>query len=381
MNHPDSFMDQGQSPDTKKIVPEHTSSKKKWYTGIGILLLLLIGGAIYFLSSPNSTSQRIAKDLVSQVEQKGSVGEEREDFGSFALMTIPFLREKTYTSTLAALVPAYDGENYAAYTTYYLSDGLKVNGLLTKPTGDVPKEGWPAIVFVHGYIPPASYATLGEAYSSYVDYLARNGFVVFKIDLRGHGQSEGEPGGAYYSSDYISDVLHAYSALENASFVNKKAIGLWGHSMAGNVSMRSWAVKKHIPAVVIWAGAVYTYEDMREYGITDSSYQPSPNMAQRSRKRQELFEKFGSPSAQAVFWKEVAPVNYLSELRGALQLHHAVDDDVVSINYSRNLNTILKNSSLPHAFYEYPSGGHNISGPSFSEAMERTVDFYKTHLK
>jgi|GEM_PF-5243986 len=29
---------------------------------------------------------------------------------------------------------------------------------------------------------------------------------------------------------------------------------------------------------------------------------------------------------------------------------------------------------------EYPSGGHNINGASFSVAMQRTVDFYKKHL-
>ena len=47
-----------------------------------------------------------------------------------------------------------------------------------------------------------------------MDYLAQNGFVVFKIDLRGHGDSEGEPGGGYFGADYVTDTLNAHSALE-----------------------------------------------------------------------------------------------------------------------------------------------------------------------
>lgn len=348
-----------------------------------VVLFFLIGGVVgyIYLISTHQTPKAALKEIVEVVKPQFAAEEPTPTPMPFAEMTIPYLRTQRYTSQLNDLETAYDGSNYTAYTTSYKSDGYKVNGLLTRPTGEAPDDGWPAIVFVHGYIPPTSYETQGQAYASYVDYLASNGFVVFKIDLRGHGNSEGEPSGAYYSSDYIVDVLNAYSALENASFVNPKAIGLWGHSMAGNVTMRSWAVKKQIPAVVIWAGAVYTYEDMLQYGITDSSYQPVPNSVQRQRRRQAMYESFGSPSAKVKFWQEVAPITYLNELQGAIEIHHAVDDDVVSIAYSRDLNSLLEKTSLPHEFFEYSSGGHNISGQSFNEAMQRTVSFYTTHLK
>ena len=47
------------------------------------------------------------------------------------------------------------------------------------------------IVFNHGYIPPAEYRTT-ERYVAYVDGFARNGYIVFRPDYRGHDQSEGE---------------------------------------------------------------------------------------------------------------------------------------------------------------------------------------------
>lgn len=297
----------------------------------------------------------------------------------FIELTIPHLRERPYESSLSELKQTSNNSTYISYLTSYSSDGFRINGLLTKPVGEMPEDGWPAIVFVHGYIPPANYKTLVN-YSSYVDFLARNGFVVFKIDLRGHADSEGEAGGGYFGSDYIIDTLNARAALSSSDFVNPEKIGIWGHSMAGNITLRSM-VSSDTPAVVILAGAVYTYDDRVKYGINDSSFSPNQFSPGRTSKRQELFEKYGSPSAQSIFWKQVIPTNYLDDVKGAIQIHHAVDDNVVSIGYSRDLMEILGRTSIVHELHEYKSGGHNFTGQSFTQAMQRTVDFFKNHLK
>lgn len=272
-----------------------------------------------------------------------------------------------------------DSGSYMSYTTSYDSDELTIYGLLTIPKGEMPLEGWPAIVFVHGYIPPAEYRTTSN-YASYVDSLASNGFVVFKIDLRGHDQSEGEPGGAYYSSDYVIDTLNARAALQTVDFVNPKRIGLWGHSMAGNVVMRSLVARPEIPAVVMWAGAGYTYADLLAYRITDTSWRRPSESVERTRGRQALRETHGEFSADHPFWKQVAVTEYLSDIKGAIEIHHAVDDAVVNIEYSRNLIKLLDATSVAHTLYEYAGGGHNISGGYYSTAMSRTVEFFQKHL-
>ncbi len=298
----------------------------------------------------------------------------------FQEMTIPYLRKRQYVSTLGSRQHSYERATYTAYVTSYNSDGLTINGLLTVPKGEKPAGGYPAIVFVHGYIAPSIYRTL-ERYGDYVDYLARNGFVVFKIDLRGHGDSEGTPGGGYYSSDYVVDTLNAYAALQRSDFVDGNKIGLWGHSMAGNILMRSFAVKPEIPAVVIWAGAGYTYKDLLEYRLNDTSYRPPQNNTERQRLRQQLFDTHGQFDEKSPFWSQVAVTQYLPDLRGALSLHHAVDDTVVSIEYSRNLKTLLDQTSVPHELFEYANGGHNITGSGWVSAMQRTVEFYKKYLQ
>jgi len=364
-------------PERVPIQPEQ--KKNVWNLRIATLLgIIILAFAAYFLARPTTNKiQSINSDLGSKLLNKTDISPTPFPFQE---LTVPYLRAKTYESRLGEKELLADNGSYLSYLSSFTSDGFKINGLLTIPQGTEPEKGWPAIIFIHGYIPPTQYQTTGQ-YADYVDYLARSGFVVFKIDLRGHADSEGDPGGGYYGSDYITDTLSAYSALQRADFVNKDAIGLWGHSMAGNIVMRSIAAKPDIPAGVIWAGAVYSYLDWQKYGISDSSYSPPQMSQQRQSRRRELFEKHGSPSAQSAFWQQVAPTNYLGDLKGSIQIHHAVDDDVVDIGYSRDLMKVMDKTSVSHELFEYSSGGHNISGSSFNSAMQRTVEFFQDTLK
>lgn len=350
--------------------------KKRWILISLILAVSLLGGAVLLSLRENKVSglvfnQTSVMPSLTKINTPAPM--------PFAELTIPYLRNREYKSKLGELEKVSENGNYISYLTSYDSDGLKINGLLTQPEGDTPAGGWSAVIFIHGYIPPTQYRTL-ENYSTYVDYLARNGLSVFKIDLRGHANSEGDPGGAYYSPDYIVDALNAYGALQDVSFVNPKKIGLWGHSMAGNVVFKSVVVQKNIPAVVIWAGAVYSYEDLQKYRIQDGSYQPPTQDSERQRKRSELFATHGQFDPKNAFWQQVVPTNFLSVVTTAIQINHVVNDDVVNIGYSRDLMTILDKTSIRHELKEYSSGGHNISGSAFNEAMQNTIEFFKKNL-
>ncbi len=342
---------------------------------IFIICLLLFGIVVFFLA------RSYGGVTMNTSVQKAIIQEESPTPTPmpFAEMTIPYLRNRTYSSSIGPRTRIADSGTYMSYMTNYDSDGLKINGLLTIPKGEMPLEGWPAIVFVHGYIPPTVYRTK-DNYVAYVDYLARRGFVVFKIDLRGHDQSEGEPGGAYYSSDYVIDALNARAALQTVDFVHPKRIGLWGHSMAGNVVMRSLVAQPEIPAVAVWAGAGYTYADLLAYRISDTSWRPPTESVQRVRGRELLRQTYGEFSADHPFWKQVAVTDYLGDIQGAIELHHAVDDAVVNVEYSRNLTKLLEKTKVAHTLYEYAGGGHNISGAYFTTAMERTAEFFKKNL-
>jgi dipeptidyl aminopeptidase/acylaminoacyl peptidase len=274
-----------------------------------------------------------------------------------------------------------DGANYQQYIASYYSEGHKIYGLLTVPFGDVPEGGFKAIVFNHGYIPPTVYRTT-ERYVAYVDSLARAGFVVFKIDMRGHDRSEGTPRGSYFAPDYMIDAISAFKSLQMLDFVDPDGIGMWGHSMSGNMILRAMLVEPEIKAGVIWAGAVYSYQDFVNYSITDTSYTPpvgTPSVVVAT-PTPSAREVYGWPDLSHPYWQAISLTANLDRLQSPLQIHHAADDDVVSIRYSYDLVEALLANNKVYSFYSYEGGGHNISSPYFDSAMQRTIEFFRLYL-
>jgi pimeloyl-ACP methyl ester carboxylesterase len=300
-------------------------------------------------------------------------------------LTIDYLRDLKITGSEITFEKELEPTlYYKQYLASYISEGNKIYGLLLIPAMAPPEGGFKAIVFNHGYIPPAAYQTT-ERYTAYVDYLARAGFVVFKIDYRGHGQSEGEPSGSYFSPGYTIDSIAALKSLQTLDMIDPQGIGMWGHSMAGNLVLRAMLIEPDIKAGVIWAGAVYSYDDFVKYGINDTSYRPpvaSGNQGgSNSRSRsQEIFDTYGRPNTQVDYWKAVSLTENIQYLNRPLQLHHAEDDPVVNIGYSFDLAVVLQENGKQYEFYSYEGGGHNLVSPYFDQAMLRTVEFFRNNL-
>lgn len=273
-----------------------------------------------------------------------------------------------------------NGSNYSQYIASYLSEGFRIRGLLTVPFGIAPEGGFKAIVFNHGYIPPSTYVTT-ERYVDYVRTLAEAGFVVFKIDMRGHGTSEGESEGSYFSPGYTIDAISALKSLQTVDFIDPDGIGMWGHSMAGNLVLRAMLIEPDIKAGVIWAGAVYSYDDFVKYSITDPSFNPSASTSTRAISRgRQMRDLYGPIDTETPFWQAVSLTQHIQYLESPLQIHHATDDPIVNIGYAYDLANALLENEKEYELYPYTGGGHNISAPSFNEAMRRTVIFFRENL-
>ncbi|RPI86646.1 MAG: S9 family peptidase [Chloroflexi bacterium] len=271
------------------------------------------------------------------------------------------------------------GPNYNRYYAYYLSEGLKIYGLLTIPFGEKPPTGWPSIVFNHGYIAPNVYRTT-ERYIAYVDMLARSGYIVFRIDYRGHDHSEGEARGAYGDPGYTADVLNAVAALKQFSEADPERIGMWGHSMGGYLTLRAMVISPDIKAGVIWAGVVASYPDLLVNWRRDSGPTPTPNPTSTRRWRSNWVEEFGTPDENPDFWNAISANSYLSEISGPIQLHHGTADDSVPLQFSETLNQQLLQAGKTVELYTYEGDDHNLA-TYFSQAMLRSIKFFDTYLK
>lgn len=252
-----------------------------------LLALILISGLAILLYLRNNPSKNITNvfqtnDPNFQIEDGGLTDNLHE-------LSIEYLRNGEYPgSDITVEQNLESASSYNRYLASYRSEGLKIFALLTVPSSIKPDGGWPAIIFNHGYIQPSLYLTT-EKYVAYIDGFARNGFIVFKPDFRGHGNSEGQATGAYGSSDYTIDALNAVASVKKLKDANGERIGMWGHSMGGFITLRSMVVDQGIKAGVIWAGVVGSYSDLLD-NWRRRPFSPPPLPSGARRWRQTLLE-------------------------------------------------------------------------------------------
>jgi uncharacterized protein len=293
-------------------------------------------------------------------------------------LQISAMRAREYPGSDIVVESVLDpGANYSRYLVSYLSEGLKIYALMTIPNGEKPSTGWPVIIFNHGFIPPDVYVTT-ERYIAYVDLIARSGYIVFRSDYRGHGNSEGEAGGAYSSPDYTVDVLNAVASMKRHTDADPNRIGMWGHSMGGYITLRSMVITDDIKAGVIWAGVVASYPDLLSRWRRGTSSIPST--PRPGSWRTTLMDTFGSPEENPEFWNSISANSYLADLSGPIQLHHGTADADVPLEFSELLYYQMLEAEQYVELYKYDGDNHNISN-YFSTAMQRTIEFFDRYVK
>ncbi len=348
-----------------------------------LITLIIVSSASLFLGAQWMNSQKNLPDPAVAVQSSeivktaipptpaGTLEDETES-PSTSLMNIEALRARDYPASDLTIEETLDaGLNYQRYIASYISDGSKIYGLLTIPIEQRPEDGYPTILFLHGFVPPDTYVTTAD-YVASQDGLARSGFVTFKPDLRGHGRSEGTAVGAHFSEAYVVDTLNALSALEIFDEVDPERMGVWGHSNGGLLGLRAIVITDKIKASVFWAGVVGSYEDMLEtyYSRIDFLQRLAPM----------VIEEFGLPSENPKYWNRIDPFSYLDLVSGPVQLHHGTSDSSVPVELSVSLNAALLEAGKEAELFQYPGADHNLYGADFDAAMARTVEFFKLNL-
>jgi dipeptidyl aminopeptidase/acylaminoacyl peptidase len=348
-----------------------------------ILLLgfvCLLGYGLYHLyisdTISSSPTERLNEILTDSTDEPPAG--EKVDFHP---LQVEYMRKQEYPgSDIVIEQTLTPGSNYNRYIVSYKSEGLKIFALLTVPAGDKPEGGWPVIIFNHGYIPPAQYRTT-ERYVAYTDAFSRNGYIVLRSDYRGHGNSEGNPDGAYYSPAYTIDVLNAVSSIKRYPDANPNKIGMWGHSMGGSITLRSMVTTDDVKVGVIWAGVVASYEDMANNWHRSRPWTPSPReQSIRRPSRQEIIDKYGDFESNPEFWNSISPISFVGEISGPVQLHHGTEDGDVPVLFSQRLYDALNDIEKETELYIYEGDDHNLAA-NLTTALTRSVDYFDKFLK
>ena len=216
------------------------------------------------------------------------------------------MRQQTYAGSALTIEATLTwGPGFQRFIVSYLSEGNKIYAYMTVPLGERPRTGWPVIIFNHGYINPEIYRST-ERYEYYVEGFAQNGYIVFRSDYRGHGNSEGEAVGSYSSPAYTVDVLNGMAAVKTYPDADPNRIGMWGHSMGGYLTLRAMVISPDVKAGVIWAGVVASYPDLLTRWRRSDRPTSTPSPTGGRRWRTDWLSQFGSPDENPDFWNAVS---------------------------------------------------------------------------
>jgi pimeloyl-ACP methyl ester carboxylesterase len=131
----------------------------------------------------------------------------------------------------------------------FQSDGLRLCGVLSFPREQSPNKRYPAMMVLHGF-------GSNKDSTRCVDpcrFLSALGYATLRFDMRGCGESEGEPR-RVICLEQVSDTRSAISFLAAHANIDPDRIGCMGSSFGGAVTIYTAGIDPRIAAVISVGG-------------------------------------------------------------------------------------------------------------------------------
>jgi len=225
----------------------------------------------------------------------------------------------------------------------YLSDGLKVVGILVKPR-DPQGIRHSVIIYNRGGL-----ADIGKLDTpNILDFfeLAAKGFVVLASQYRGNDGGEGreEFGGAD-----VNDVTNLVAVAAGLPYVDSKNVFLYGLSRGGMMTMLALERGASVNAAVV-VGALLDLEDGLEF-----TRRRAPGIADRVTK---LIPDYASRGAAAL--RDRSAMNRPEKVNVPLLIIHGGDDEEVPVSQALAFATKLSALHKPYELVVYANEIHEV---------------------
>jgi len=321
-----------------------------------LLLVIFISG---LAATPAIGEQSDDLDLITKPVLQGPTPEPYSD------LTVPALTSRSYGGGTVEIKQTMTRTSaFTRQLIAYPSDGLTVYGFMNVPAGRGP---FPVIIAVHGYVNPAIYNTIDYT-TRYADVLARAGYLVLHPNLRNYKPSSDGPN--LFRVGYAVDVLNLISLVKQQAgkpgalqFANGNAIGLWGHSMGGGISIRALTINPDVRAAVLY-GSMSGDEIKNLNRFGNRTDRPRPESV-----------------VPAEIWPRISPVFYYEQIQAAVSIHHGDQDQSVPLQWSLDLCAQLRILKKNVECFIYTGQPHTFTGQGDQLFVQRMTAFFDKQLK
>jgi dipeptidyl-peptidase-4 len=240
-------------------------------------------------------------------------------------------------------------------------DGQTLYYSLIKPYKFDAAKRYP--VFLSTYGGPHS-QHVARRWGNYFDqYMAQQGFVVFRLDNRGSSRRERTFTDANYKqlgTVEVEDQLSGVEWLSKQSFVDAKRIGVFGWSYGGFMTLRLLSQASDKIAMGVSVAPV------TDWKLYDTHYT----------------EQFMStPVANAEGYQQSSIYAHVDGLKSPLLLMHGMADDNVLFTNTTRMIDALVNRNVHFELMTYPGAKHGISSRAGQRHVYGNIEaFFKKNL-
>ncbi|MBO0960298.1 S9 family peptidase [Neobacillus sp. MM2021_6] len=201
----------------------------------------------------------------------------------------------------------------------YLSNGLKVKGMLAAPKGAEPLDGF---LYLRGGI-----KNVGKVRPARIAQFAAEGFIVFAPFYRGN---QGGEGSEDFGGEDREDAFSAYLLLKSLSRV--RTIHIFGFSRGGVMALMTGIYFPEAASVVTWGGVsdmILTYQEREDL--------------------RKMMKRVigGTPAKFPERYQERTPLYDIERLAAPVLIIHGVKDHNVSVEHAYRLERRLRSLGKP----------------------------------
>jgi len=248
------------------------------------------------------------------------------------------------------------------YGTLKAADGQTLHYSIIKPANFDATKRYPVFLFTYGG-PHSQRVT--RAWGNYFDqYMAQQGFVVFRLDNRGSGRRERQFTDTLYGNlgkHEVEDQVAGVDWLATQSYVDPKRIGVFGWSYGGFMTLRLLAAASDKIAMGVSVAPV------TDWALYDTHYT----------------ERYvgGTPKSNPKAYEQSGVFAHLDGMKSPLLLIHGMaDDNVLFTNTTRLIDDLVKRN-VQFELMTYPGAKHGISGRSSQRHVFGMIEaFFKKQL-
>ncbi|MES2901605.1 MAG: S9 family peptidase [Pseudomonadota bacterium] len=248
------------------------------------------------------------------------------------------------------------------FGTIESKDGQTLHYSLIKPANFDASKKYPVYLFTYGG--PGAQRVQRKWDRPFEQYMAQQGYVVFRLDNRGSARRERKFTDALYGDMgrvEVEDQLTGIDWLARQPYVDAKRVGVFGWSYGGFMTLRLLSAASDKIAAGVSVAPV------TDWALYDTHYT----------------ERFvgGTPQGAPEAYKRSGVFAHLDGMKSPLLLVHGMaDDNVLFSNTTRLIDGLVKRN-VQFELMTYPGAKHGMSARTQQRHVYGMIDgFFKKHL-